>query len=256
MTVEAFVQKVEEIRQEQPTYRLGGDGSDGTCDCIGLIIGSIRRNGGSWTGTHGTNYTARNELEYLLPLNSADDLNVGEVVLKARTPTTSGYDLPSRYANDPDKRDYYHIGVVMSVSPLRIVHCTSGGGVNGVTEDTRTRNWTHRGWLKKITREGDMPMEILTATVVADSGLTVNMRTKPGGALVYRVPVGAEVTVAARQDRWSRVAYGRYTGWMMDDYLDFGEAESDPESPLEQRVAELTRSVADLQERVAVLEGS
>lgn len=256
MTTAEFLQKVEEIRREQPTYRLGGDGSDGTCDCIGLIIGAIRRNGGRWTGTHGSNYTARNELDYLLPINAASDLNVGEVVLKARTPTADGYDLPSRYDEDPDKRDYYHIGVVMSVSPLRIVHCTQGGGADGMAEDMRLGGWTHRGWLSKISREGDAPMvDTMKATVVAESGSTVNLRSTPGGALVTRVPVGTTVTVASRQDGWSRVAYGREVGWMMDDYLDFGEAESDPAGPIEQRVAELTRTVADLLERVARLEG-
>lgn len=255
MTVAKFLQKVEEIRREKPTYRLGGDGSDGTCDCIGLIIGAIRRSGGKWTGTHGSNYTARNELAYLLPIASADDLSVGEVVLKARTATTEGYALPSRYAKDPDRRDYYHIGVVMGTDPLRIVHCTTGGGVNGMTEDTRVGQWTHRGWLSKISREGEPMVETMTATVVAESGLTVNLRKSPGGALVDRLPVGTEVVVAARQDGWSRVAYGQLVGWMMDDYLDFGEAESAPAGPLEQRVAELTRTVADLLERVARLEG-
>ena len=255
MTVQDFLAKVEEIRQERPTYRLGGDGSDGTCDCIGLIIGAIRRSGGKWTGTHGSNYTARNELAYLLPIATADDLSVGEVVLKARTATADGYALPSRYAKDPDRRDYYHIGVVVSTNPLRIVHCTTGGGVNGMAEDTRVGQWTHRGWLSKVSREGEPMVETMTATVVADSGLTVNMRKAPGGALVYRVPVGAEVTVTTRQDGWSRVAYGQLVGWMMDDYLDFGEAESAPAGPLEQRVAELTRTVAELLERVARLEG-
>ena len=255
MTTASCLERVEEIRAERPTYRLGGDGSDGTCDCIGLIIGAIRRSGGTWAGTHGSNYTARNELEYLLPIGSADDLSVGEVALKARTATADGYDLPSRYAKDPDKRDYYHIGVVASVDPLRIVHCTTGGGANGMAEDTRVGQWTHRGWLSKISREGEPMVETVTATVVADSGLTVNMRKAPGGALVYRVPVGAEVTVATRHDGWSRVAYGKHSGWMMDDYLDFGEAESGPAGPLEQRVAELTRTVAELLERVARLEG-
>ena len=255
MTVQDFLAKVEEIRQERPTYREGGDGSDGTCDCIGLIIGAIRRSGGKWTGAHGSNWTARNELAYRLPIGEADDLAVGEVVLKALAPTADGYDLPSRYDEDPDKRDYYHIGVVASTDPLRIVHCTTGGGVNGMAEDTRVGQWTHRGWLSKVSREGEPMVETMTATVVAESGLTVNLRKSPGGALVDRLPVGTEVVVAARQDGWSRVAYGQLVGWMMDDYLDFGEAESDPAGPLEQRVAELTRTVAELLERVARLEG-
>ena len=40
-----FLEKVQEIAASKPTYKLGHDGSDGTCDCIGLIIGAIRRAG-------------------------------------------------------------------------------------------------------------------------------------------------------------------------------------------------------------------
>ena len=53
VTLEAFLSGVAKIKSEAPTYRAGGDGSDGTCDCIGLVIGAIRRAGGGWAGTHG-----------------------------------------------------------------------------------------------------------------------------------------------------------------------------------------------------------
>lgn len=45
VTLEAFLIEVAKIKSEAPTYREGGDGSDGTCDCIGLVIGAIRRAG-------------------------------------------------------------------------------------------------------------------------------------------------------------------------------------------------------------------
>ena len=45
MILEAFIAQVEAIAQASPVYRPGGDGSDGTCDCIGLVIGAIRRAG-------------------------------------------------------------------------------------------------------------------------------------------------------------------------------------------------------------------
>ena len=51
-----FLTQIAAIAAESPSYRLGGDGSDGTCDCVGLIIGAIRRAGGQWAGTHGSNY--------------------------------------------------------------------------------------------------------------------------------------------------------------------------------------------------------
>ena len=214
--LETFLRNVDAIADEAPSYQLGHDGSDGRCDCIGLIIGAIRRAGGSWEGIHGSNYAARNEMDYLLPVTDPDDLNVGEVVYKAAMPGQSNYNLPGRYSGDPDKRDYYHVGVVRSVDPLRIVHCTGPG----IVTDTKLGKWTHRGWLAKVSREGDTPMsEITTATVVADSGSNVNMRSKPDGALIDRVPVGTTVTVSGHQDGWSRIAYNGQTGWMMDKYL-------------------------------------
>lgn len=216
VAVKKFLANVDQISSENPEYQLGHDGSDGKCDCIGLIIGAIRRSGGTWDGIHGSNYAARNEMDYLLPVTDADDLNVGEVVYKASMPGQSNYSLPGRYAKDPDKRDYYHVGVVRSVDPLRIVHCTGPG----IVTDTKLGKWTHRGWLAKVSREGDTPMsDITTATVVADSGSTVNLRNKPDGALIDRVPVGATVTVSGHQDGWSRIAYNGQAGWMMDQYL-------------------------------------
>ena len=211
-----FLKNIDTIAAEKPSYQLGHDGSDGKCDCIGLIIGAIRRSGGTWDGIHGSNYAARNEMVYLLPVTDVDDLNVGEVVYKASMPGQTNYNLPSHYNRDPDKRDYYHVGVVRSVDPLRIVHCTGPG----IVTDTKLGKWTHRGWLAKVSREGDTPMsEITTAVVVADSGSNVNLRSKPDGALIDRVPVGATVTVSGQQDGWSRIAYNGQAGWMMDKYL-------------------------------------
>ena len=215
---DTFLANVDDIAGEEPSYQLGHDGTGGKCDCIGLIIGAIRRSGGEWNGTHGSNYAARNEMEYLLPIGHAGDLSVGEIVYKASSPGSSNYNLPSRYNGDPDQHDYYHVGVVRSVSPLRIVHCTGPG----IVYDTKLGNWSHRGWLKKVSQEGETPMsEIMTATVVADSGATVRMRATPSTSerLYWEVPVGTVVPVSGRQDGWSRIAYNGRAGWMQDKYL-------------------------------------
>ena len=36
----AFLEQLETICALKPEYRSGGSGTDGTCDCIGLIIGA------------------------------------------------------------------------------------------------------------------------------------------------------------------------------------------------------------------------
>ena len=244
---ESFLRNVDEIAGEEPSYQLGHDGSDGKCDCIGLIIGAIRRAGGTWEGIHGSNYSARTEMEYLLPVTDQYDLNVGEAVYKAAMPGQTNYNLPERYKGDPDQRDYYHVGVVHSVNPLRIVHCTSPGGI---TIDTKLGRWTHRGWMRKVSREGDeTPMtNTETATVVAQSGSTVRLRNTPSTTerLYWDVPIGTVVPVSGHQDGWSRVAYGGRVGWMQDKYLlTAGAAPEQPQEAGETVTLTLPRNVAE-----------
>lgn len=220
ITRERFLEKVDEIAQSNPSYKEGRDGSDGACDCIGLIIGAIRRAGGSWTGIHGSNYSARYEMRELLPVMDAGELNLGDAVYKARMPGQTGYDLPERYGADPDNRDYYHIGVVTAVEPLEITHCTGPG----IVRDTKLGKWTYRGRLKKVDYDGAEVMETMvqTATVVADSGDDVKMRSTPSktDGLYYKVPVGMKVQVASVDGEWAKVRYQDRTGYMMVEYLE------------------------------------
>ena len=228
MLLEAFIAQVEAIAQASPVYRPGGDGSDGTCDCIGLVIGAIRRAGGSWTGTHGSNYAARYEMRELLPVTDAGELCLGDVVYKARTPGQAGYALPERYKKGPDQRDYYHVGVVTATSPLEITHCTGPG----IVRDTKLGKWVYRGRLKKVDYDGTEVVETMvqTAKVTAASGSAVKMRSKPSASdrLYWEVPVGAEVQVAEVTGSWEKVRYGDRTGYMMTDFLAL-DAQEPPE---------------------------
>lgn len=237
MILEAFIAQVEAIAQASPVYRLGGDGSDGTCDCIGLVIGAIRRAGGSWTGTHGSNYAARYEMRELLPVMDAGELCLGDVVYKARTPGQAGYALPERYKNDPDQRDYYHVGVVTAVEPLEITHCTGPG----IVRDTKLGRWTYRGRLEKVDYDGTEVVETMAqeAKVTAASGSTVKMRSKPSTSdgLYWEVPVGAEVQVAEITGGWAKVRYGDRTGYMMAAFLDMDGQEAPEEGGSAESVA-------------------
>ena len=228
MLLELFLEKVEEIAATDLVYQEGKDGSNGACDCIGLIIGAIRRAGGSWTGTHGSNYAARYEMRELLPVTDAGELCLGDVVYKARTPGQAGYALPERYKNDPDQRDYYHVGVVTATSPLEITHCTGPG----IVRDTKLGKWVYRGRLKKVDYDGTEVVETMvqTAKVTAASGSAVKMRSKPSASdrLYWEVPVGAEVQVAEVTGSWAKVRYGDRTGYMMTDFLAL-DAQEPPE---------------------------
>ena len=224
VTMKSFLRGVDAIAEEKPTYRLGHDGSDGACDCIGLIIGAIRRAGGKWTGTHGSNWTARNAMDTLHAVADPGDLQVGQAVFKAAEPGKSGYNLPDRYKGDADTRDYYHVGVVRSVSPLEIVHCTGPG----IVRDKKMGKWSHAGWLRMVRRESEKEdARMQTAIVTAESGSTVNLRKTPEGALLDRVPVGSEAHVLETLYGWARVTVDGKTGWMDKRYLQMQDGAED-----------------------------
>ena len=233
ISLDLFLRNIDAIAASQPVYQSGGDGTGGVCDCIGLIIGSIRRSGGSWSGTHGSNYAARYATENLAPLASAAQLTPGCLVYKTAAPGSAKHQLPSRYNEHPDQTDYYHVGVVRSTSPLEIIHCTTPG----ILTDNTITPWSHFGWSSAVEQDGQAPA-ITTATVTAESGSSVNLRKAPGGALLCRVPVGTAVAVEEQGPQWSRITHGGKTGWMMTCFLRFS-AGDDRLTRLEERVAAL-----------------
>ena len=213
-----FLSKVREIDREAPVYRKGGSAIDGTCDCIGLIIGGIRRAGGKWTGTHGSNYAARSAVSGLRRVSRAQELCVGDVVFKSRAPGEIGWALPAAYAGHPDQRDYYHVGVVLGVHPLDICHCTTPT----TRHDNSLGGWTYAARLKAVNAEGGEKMEsgaLYTAIVATQSG-SLNIRDAAGvdGAVLVKAPRGAALAVLSEGD-WPRVRYGGVEGYACGAYL-------------------------------------
>ena len=83
MTNEQFLEGVQRNVDRVRAYKLGMDGRGGQCDCIGLIIGAIRLMGGEGTGTHGSNWAARNAVQPLKKITSLSMLSPGKLVFKA-----------------------------------------------------------------------------------------------------------------------------------------------------------------------------
>lgn len=234
MTVQAFLQAVGAICGEKPSYRIGGDGSDGTCDCVGLLMGAIRRCGPSSFPLHSSNYFARWRIDKPVPAEQAA-LAPGMAVIKARADTgqlNSRYKAGGSFCNG-DPLDYYHIGVVLSISPLKIVHCTSGGGANGIVTDTRLTGWTHAGRILDIEEEPDMTR---TAAVSTPDGNPLKLRPSPDTdhPPVARIPNGSTVTVLADAQGWAKTVWQGQTGYCMSRFLTYG----DPAAPGLQPVLE------------------
>lgn len=222
MNTEQFLEKVKAIADSEPAYKLGHSGSDGFCDCVGLIIGACQRNGIKWPDIHGSNYAARHQTIGLTDFSSVAELELGDLVYKAKKPGDSGYNLPKRYEKDPDQLDYYHIGVVTHVKPLTITHVTTPT----TKLDSKIGNWKYKGKLKLIS-EGDQPMNYEEATVVADEGSSVKLRSSKSTASSYtNIPVGTVVQVEEKEEAWCKVNVNGRTGYMMTKFLKFGSEPS------------------------------
>lgn len=223
ITASQFLDGVRKNVARVDRYELGQDGRNGACDCIGLIIGALRLMGETWNGTHGSNYAARNEMQFLRN-TMLDELRIGHVVYKARWPGDEGYDLPTKYKGDPEQKDFYHVGVVTGVNPLEITHCTGVKG--GIKRDSKLGNWSHYGALKKVEMETEVVKVAEIMMVTSDNGGPVYLRPEPNKNSGYleRVPVGTlvEVTDWAGDPEWARVILTLGTvsmGYMMREYL-------------------------------------
>ena len=219
-------------------------------DCSGLFVKCYRDQGASIY--HGSNTIYRKYCSDKGKLTSVNQLQRGMAVFKWNPNT------PAKF--DDGLGDFQHIGLVVSVSPLRIIHASSAAGC--VTTDTKLGKWAYWGWLKDVARDGITPepekgdeepvSAVKTAVVFAESGSTVNMRVRANAsaALVERVPIGAAVEVLGTGNKWSKVKYGTWTGYMMTQFLtteDPAPAELETGLTLEERVARLEKRVALLE---------
>ena len=236
ISVESFIRGLYSIYDEHPKYEKGCDGSNGKCDCIGMGRGALEREGvEDVKGMNGTNYAARHTILDLQKIKKVEQLREGDVVLKVRDKDDPDMRLPDQYrkgGNDYSQKwgetNFTHIGYVVSVNPLRIMHMTSPTA----KIDTSLGKWSYFGRLPWIdydsqAAEGENVSETKEwATVVAEKGSTVKMRAKPSTLcrLYWEVPVGAQVLLMNKGDTWSEIIYAGQSGYMMTKFLRIGEA--------------------------------
>lgn len=220
-------------------------------DCSGLLVYAYRRAGQSIY--HGSNTIARKYVHKLEPLTSVKQLQRGMAVFKWNPNT------PAKFADG--RGDFQHVGVVTRTNPLRIVHASSaagkvvadskigkwkwcayldavdyGGGDMGILEDiakmfngqpaqqptTQTDLPTTQTDLNPVTNPVINPIGT-TRTVVASSGDTVRVRTKPNGPKIAELPLGTQVTALggttdSRGEEWTHIEF-KMDGWMMAKFL-------------------------------------
>lgn len=230
ITLNQFLEGCKENAARIHGYKLGCKGDNGYSDCIGYIIGSFDLAGQKWGGTHGSNYSARYRTKNLHRVTSASQLKLGELVYKARTPSDAKYNLPSKYKSSGDLKDYYHVGVVTSVNPLTISHCSTGG----MNYDYKLGKWSYAGDCSLVdyssrdyvdpddsTPSGN-PTGIMVVDVPDDTSVNVRNLASTSGKILTRIPEGTQVNVTSNFGTWSHVEYSYKktgSGYVMSKYL-------------------------------------
>lgn len=212
-------------------YVSPGSNDQNGIDCSGLFVKIFRDQNASIT--HGSNTIARKHCDTVSRIENVNDLQPGYAVFKWKEQDTEKY---------PDGRgDFCHIGLVISVNPLEIIHASSE--FKYVVIDQKIGKWKYWGALKYVdyantpqpapapeptpTPEPEPtptpePSRKVYATVYSQNGKPVKMRYKPttNCNLYDELRVGTRVEVTGSAGEWSCVnANGRAGWWMMSKFL-------------------------------------
>jgi len=170
-------------------------------------------------------------------LESSPRLEIGMAMYKYYAPGEAGWNLPAAYANYPDQNDYYHVGVVVSVSPLKIAHCTSWSGGSGIKIDTVIGKWRKGGRLKKVDYAAEPAQEgadTLTGYINLPPTSNVFHRISPSNGCQWygRINGGEAVEIVSIGAEWTRVRHGGNDGYVMSKFITTdASAQPDPMPP-------------------------
>ena len=124
-------------------YKTPGTNDERGIDCSGMFVRAYRLQGQRIY--HGSNTIWRRHLREKGPIDSVRDLRPGMAVFKWKP------DTPAKFSDD--EGDFCHIGLVTSVSPLRIVHASTEG--MKVKADRKIGYWKYWGVLAAAEQPAD-----------------------------------------------------------------------------------------------------
>ena len=131
-------------------YRTPGTNDERGIDCSGMFVRAFRLQGQRIY--HGSNTIWRKHLREKGLIDSVRDLRPGMAVFKWKP------DTPAKFSDN--EGDFCHIGLVTSVSPLRIVHASTEG--MKVKADSRIGKWKYWGILSAA-EESTQPIAAIEA---------------------------------------------------------------------------------------------
>ena len=214
---------------ERWKYTLG-HAVEGDVDCSGAFVNAYKQFGRSIA--HGSNAIARSYVEGLLPIREAVP---GMAAFKFYPPGHPKWNLPTKYreggaAYNGDLNDYYHIGTVDETGKFVL---NAQGTKAGFTR-TKLSLWGCVGYLKAVDYGDEEGSPMQEMRVIADSGMTVKMRSRPDkqSVVLANVLVGTVLSAGESDGEWTPVTFEGRKGWMMSKFLaPASEGAENPSAP-------------------------
>lgn len=208
-------------------YVSPGTNNEKGIDCSGAFCRAYSKAGK--TIYHGSNRIIRKHCHDVKQITSIADLQPGMAVFKARTDISklsAQYKEGGTYYDADLPYDFYHIGQVVSVNPLRINHATTPKA----KQDSIIGTWKWCGYLDEvkyteaIETQPETPQEGTTAFVYAANGFPVKLRTRPDKASIwrYKLDVGTALEVLEKGTEWCKVKVVNKEGYMMTEFIKWG----------------------------------
>ena len=136
-----------------------------------------------------------------------------------------------------------HIGLCTGIRGNGAIHSSASRGCVAESEfhgkTIKNGGWNRVGLWDQVAydysgADGQDPLPdptpaTMTATVYAENGKPVNLRTRPSraAALVDRIPCGETVDVLEYGNDWSKIKWHNKTGYMMTPFLLFEDADTE-----------------------------
>lgn len=198
-------------------YVSPGTNNQEGIDCSGMFVRAYKLQGASIY--HGSNTIYR---QYLTSdkgrVTTPSQLQIGMAVFKRKEWTEK--DTKNKFYGD-EIGNMSHIGLVVSVNPVRIIHASTNG--MRVREDAWSSAWNYYGRLKDVNYESSgEEVRPLNMYVLSPNGGGVNLRSAPNrttGKIVTVVASGSEVAVIKYDDSWSEIEYNGKHGYMSSEFL-------------------------------------
>ena len=217
ITVKQLIDGLYNIRIEKPTYKVGHDGSDGSCDGIGLIRGALFRGGATRIkDMKEPNQFARKTALYLRKVDSVKD---GDILLKTISADDNSMPLPSKYRvggidYNGDLNNYVDVAIVLHSSPIEIMQMTK----DGIKHTDSLDEWDYVCELPYILEEGE---KVMSSAMISTDGKSVKMYAKPSFSCNEFVDIPNEsiILVNDRRTTWSNVSFGDKSGFVLTKFL-------------------------------------